>query len=467
MAAKALSRILIVGGILVLIVAAAVAFHLRRAAMNHPERTALEPPGAAKAPQKVMYHCPMHPNYISDKPGTCPICGMELVPFIPSETEQAQPQVPDHAAITLSPERRQLIGVQTGLVEKKRVTKTIRAAARVEYDEKRLATVNLKYGGWVEELMVKSVGETVRKGAPLMALYSPDLLEAQRNYLIARAAVAALGKDASADSKSLADETLRSAKERLLLWDVTEEQLKAIETSGQPEHNVTVFSKANGVVTARNVTLGAAVEPGRNLFEIADLSTVWVTADVYEYEAPLVKTGQEAKVALVSSPSEPLTGVVSYIYPYLNEPTRTLRVRVECPNPDSRLKPGMYATVSIAADLGEQLVVDDDAIVNTGLRQIVFVDEGEGRLEPREVTIAERADGRAVVAKGLSEGERVVTSGNFLVDSESRMEAALRQSSAAMSGHEAHEGMKMGETAQPPEKAEKGSSSGMPPMPGM
>jgi RND family efflux transporter MFP subunit len=464
MAAKALSRILIVGGILVLIVAAAVAFHLRRAAMNHPERTALVPPGAPKAPQKVMYHCPMHPNYISDKPGTCPICGMELVPFIPSEPEQAQPQVPDHAAITLSPERRQLIGVQTGLVERKRVTKTIRAAARVEYDEKRLATVNLKYGGWVEELMVKSVGERVRKGAPLMALYSPDLLEAQHNYLIARAAVAALGKDASADSKSLADETLRSAKERLLLWDVTEEQLKAIETSGQPEHNVTVFSKVNGVVTARNVTLGAAVETGRNLFEIADLSTVWVTADVYEYEAPLVKTGQEAKVALISSPSEPLTGVVSYIYPYLNEPTRTLQVRVECPNPDGRLKPGMYATVAIAVDLGEQLVVDDDAIVNTGLRQVVFVDKGEGRLEPREVTITERLDGRAVVAKGLSEGERVVTSGNFLVDSESRMKAASEQAGARMG---AGEGMNMGGAEQPASKAEEKSKSAMPPMPGM
>jgi RND family efflux transporter MFP subunit len=440
MAAKVLFRILIV--------AAAVAFHLRGAALSHKDHTALESPGAAKAPQKVMYHCPMHPNYVSDKPGTCPICGMDLVPFTPEETEQAQPApgLETHAPVTLSPWRRQLIGVQIGTVEKRRVTRTIRAAGRVEYDEKSLAAVNLKFGGWIVELMVKSVGETVRKGSPLMAIYSPDLLEAQRNYLVARAALASLGTDAPADSRSLAEEMLRSARERLRLWDFTEEQLKAIESSQQPEHDVTIFSKVDGVVTARNVTLGSSVEPGRNLFEIADLTTVWMLADVFESEAPLVKVGQPAKVVLNSVPDEPLTGTVSYIYPALDESTRTLRVRLECPNPGGRLKPGMYATVFIAVDLGEQLVVDDDAVLDTGLRQIVFVDKGEGRLEPREVVVADRADGLAIIAKGLDAGEKIVTSGNFLVDSESRMKAALRQ---------------VGSASRPETKP------GMPSMPGM
>jgi RND family efflux transporter MFP subunit len=423
MAAKVLSRVLIVAAAFVLIVAAAVAYHLRDAAMNHEGRVALEP---AHAP-KVMYHCPMHPDYISDRPGKCPICGMDLVPMRPEETEAIPSPVEGHAPLTLSPERRQLIGLQVGTVEKRRVTRTIRAAGRVEYNEKTLATVSLKFGGWVEDLMVKSVGETVRKGSPLMAIYSPDLLEAQHNYLAARAALTSLGKDASADSRSLAEEMLRSARERLRLWDFTEEQLKAIESSQQAEHDVTIFSKVGGVVTARNVALGSNVEPGRDLFEIADLTTVWMLADVFESEAPLVKVGQQAKVELISFPGEPLTGTVSYIYPSLDESTRTLRVRLECPNPDGRLKPGMFAAVSIAVDLGEQVAVDDDAVLDTGLRQIVFVDKGEGRLEPREVVVGDRADGLAIIAKGLDAGERIVTSGNFLVDSESRMKAALRQ----------------------------------------
>ncbi len=448
MTAKILSRILIVAAAFALIVAAAVAWHLRGAAVNHEGRAALAAPAAEKAPLKVMYHCPMHPDYISDRPGKCPICGMDLVPFTPGETEQpqAQPGLETHAPLTLSPERRQLIGLQVGTVEKRRVSRTIRAAGRVAYDEKRLATVSLKFGGWVEELMVKSVGETVRKGAPLMAVYSPDLLEAQRNYLVARAALASLGKDASADSRSLTEEVLRSARERLRLWDFTEEQFKEIESSQQAEHDVTIYSKVDGVVTARNVALGSYVEPGRDLFEISDLTTVWMLADVFESEAPLVKVGEQAELALNCLPGEPLTGAVSYIYPALDESTRTLRVRLDCPNPDGALKPGMFAAVSIAVDLGEQVAVDDDAVLDTGLRQIVFVDKGEGRLEPREVVVGDRADGLAIIARGLEPGERIVTSGNFLVDSESRMKAAARQISG---------------------KAEPSPKSAMPDMPGM
>jgi RND family efflux transporter MFP subunit len=441
MAAKTVSRILILAAAFVLIVAAAAALHLRGAALSHEGRPALEPPAAAKPPLKLMYHCPMHPNYVSDRPGKCPICGMDLVPFTPEETEPAQPGLEDHAPLTLSPWRRQLIGLQVGTVEERPVTKTIRAAGRVTYNEKTLATVNLKFGGWVEELMVKSVGETVPKGAPLMAIYSPELLEAQRNYLAARAALASLGKDAPADSRSLAEEMLRSARERLRLWDFTEEQFKAIESSQRAEHDVTIFSKVDGVVTARNVTLGGNVEPGRDLFEIADLTTVWMLADVFESEAPLVKVGQQAKVALNCFPGEPLTGTVSYIYPALDESARTLRVRLECPNPDGRLKPGMFAAVSIAVDLGEQLVVDDDAVLDTGLRQIVFVDKGEGRLEPREVVVSDRADGLAIIAEGLEAGETIVTSGNFLLDSESRMKAALRQVGGGKAGPEPKAGM--------------------------
>jgi multidrug efflux pump subunit AcrA (membrane-fusion protein) len=555
---------------------------------------ATAPKLAEKAPGKTLYHCPMHPNYISDKPGTCPICNMDLVPFVQEESASSGKEPEGHTSIVLNAERRQLIGVQVGMVEKKRVAKTIRAVGRVEYNEMTLATVNLKFGGWVEELMVKSVGETVRKGQPLfsiyspdmveaqrnylnengltalnlkyggwieelmiktageavhkdqplLSIYSPDLLEAQRNYLLARAALASLAEGASAETRSLAEETVKSsrerlalwdftdeqfqeieakgapqkwvtivsrvdgvlternvvlgsyvepgkdlfrflarapgsalteipsppvpaltvqsassARERLLLWDFTEEQFKEIEARGAPQKRVVICSKVDGIVTERNIVLGSYVEPERDLFKVADLSTVWMYADVYEYEIPLIKVGQEARVQLSSMPGGFLSGKVGYIYPYLNEQTRTARVRMEFPNSEGKLKPGMYSTVVLNADLGEQLVVDDGAVLFTGQRNIVFVDKGDGVLEPRDVTLGENTEGVTVILSGLSEGEKVVTSGNFLVDSESRLKSALKQGTASA---------KTSGTEQQPGKTEKGSMPSMPPgMPGM
>jgi Cu(I)/Ag(I) efflux system membrane fusion protein len=424
---------------------------------------------AEKAPGKTLYHCPMHPNYISDKPGACPICNMDLVPFVQEESASSGKEPEGHTSIVLNAERRQLIGVQVGTVEKKRVAKTIRAVGRVEYNEKTLSIVNLKFSGWVEELMVKAVGDPVHKGNPLFSIYSPELLEAQRNYLLARESSLALADKASAANRALGDDATRSARERLLLWDLTDDQIKQIEAKGEPSKRVTIFSKVDGVVTARNIVLGKYVEAGNDLYEIADLSTVWMNADVYEYEIPLIKVGQEARVQLSSMPGGILSGKVGYIYPYLNEQTRTVRVRMEFPNSEGKLKPGMYSTVVLDADLGEQLVVDDGAVLFTGQRNIVFVDKGDGVLEPREVTLGENSEGVTVILSGLSEGEKVVTSGNFLVDSESRLKAALKQGSPpAMGGHEGHTGTKTSGTEPPPGKPEKESVPSMPPgMPGM
>lgn len=389
-------------------------------------------PGAAKPRPVVVpvgsgattYYCPMHPTYTSDRSGTCPICNMDLV--LLEQADQATASgIEGHAVVRIRPERQQLIGVRFGTATKQKVDKTIRAVGRVEYDERRLSAVSLKVAGWVEDLPVNATGQFVRKGEPLLVLYSPELLEAQWNHLLAAENDAAQGSEAPESARTFAREALQSSKERLLLWDLTEEQVRAIEAKKEPQTRVTFLSKVQGVVTRRNVVKGGAVMPGTDVYEIADLSSVWVHADVYEYEVREVSVGMAAKVTLATRPGESIAGKVAYIYPYLNESTRTVRVRVEVPNPEGLLMPGMYGNVELAVDLGERIVVDEQAIVDTGTRLIVFVDLGEGRFEPREVILGARVSGLALIESGLKEGERIVTSGNFLVDSESRLKSAL------------------------------------------
>jgi len=374
--------------------------------------------------QKQLYNCPMHPSYTSEKPGDCPICNMSLVPMKPAQVESTASNVEGHATVTISLEGQQLIGVQTGIVVRKDVKKSIRAVGAISYNERTLATVSLKYSGWVEELRVKATGDTIREGAPFLVVYSPDFLEAQRNYILALESSDALGRSAGSDASSFADESVKSARERLLLWDMSASQLKELDQSRQPQKDIMVLSKVTGTVIERNVTEGDYVESGKELYKIADLSTVWIEANFYENEIPLVKVGDDVKVTLASYPGEEISGKLAYVYPYLNKETRTVRVRFEMPNPDGKLKPGMYATVFLEADLGEQLVVDDSAILDTGARQIVFVVSARSVFEPREVVAGERADGQAIILKGLTEGEKIVTSGNFLVDSESRLKSA-------------------------------------------
>jgi RND family efflux transporter MFP subunit len=469
MAGKVIPRALSVAGLLVLFLAAGVAIYLLwpRKAGQVTSHAGHEMPGMAmpeeeaekgapgteagahgshampaaealvKPESKVLYHCPMHPNYISDRPGSCPICGMTLVPM-EKEQEQAPPSpaAPEgRATVAISAERQQLIGVQTGVVERKRVAKTIRAVGVLQYNEKTLSTVSLRFGGWVEELMAKAVGDEVHKGSPLFVVYSPELLEAQRNYLLAHEAVAAAGEQPASEATALAEEILRSARDRLLLWEIPEDQIAQLETTRDPKGLATMFAKTDGVVTSRNIVLGSYAEANTNLYAIADLSTVWLYADVYEFELPLVKVDQDAKVLLSAMPGDILDGTVTYIYPYLNDQTRTVRVRMQLPNPEGKLKPGMHATVLISADLGEQLVVDENAILDSGVRQIAFVDLGEGRFEPREVTVGQRADGIAVILKGLAEGEKVVTSSNFLIDAESQLKATLQMGAQAGEHH--------------------------------
>jgi Cu(I)/Ag(I) efflux system membrane fusion protein len=377
------------------------------------------PPASSVAKSSSTYYCPMHPSYRSEHPGNCPICNMTLIPLEAGSVPEDAATVEGHATVTIPSERQQWIGVESARVERKPAKRTIRAAGRVEFDERKLSAISLKYGGWIEELQVKSTGESVVPGAQLFSIYSPELYEAQRVYALARA-----GLQAGAPGV-VGQELAESARQKLLLWDMTEEQLAALEAGGAPERVSVVHSKARGVVTRREVVAGARVEPGAVLYELAELSSVWIHAEIYETEISVVHVGAEATIALEALPGERLRGTIVYVYPSLDPTTRTARVRLELDNADGKLKPGMYGTVLIGVDLGEQLVIDDEAILDTGRRKLVFVDLGEGRFEPREVTLGHRGDGQAVVLEGLEENERVVTSGNFLVDSESRLKAAL------------------------------------------
>lgn len=404
-----------------------------------PQRVTSEPPAEHVSESSTIYYCPMHPTYTSDHPGDCPICNMKLVP-LGSGGPASESKVADRAVIALDEGRRQLIGVRTGLVERQRLEQNLRAVGRVEYDERRRSAVNLKVGGWIEQLFVDATGETVHAGDPLFALYSPELVEAQRNYLLA---FATKQRNAAAPgTPSLADTTLRAARERLTLLDQAPERIAELEASGEVPRTTTFYAKSDGVVLERNVLLGGRVEAGTDLYALADLTTVWVIAEFYEYELPSVHVGQTAWIQLPSRPGEPIEGAVSYIYPYLERESRTASVRIEVENADGRLKPGMFATVFVSADLGEQLVIDDQAVLETGARQLVFVDRGDGHLEPREVELGAQVGGRRIVQGGLVEGERVVVSGNFLVDSESRLKSALangmRQPAGEPAGHAEH-----------------------------
>jgi membrane fusion protein, copper/silver efflux system len=327
--------------------------------------------------------------------------------------------------VNLSPERQQLIGVKVGTVEPRRLEKLIRTTGRVDYDEKRLVTISPKIGGWVEDLYVDFTGAYVKKGQPLLTIYSPELVSTQEEYLVALKAKEGFMKSPFPEVASSGDTLAESARRRLKLWDISDDQIKALEQSGQPRKTLTLYSPYEGFLLERMVYRGMNVMPGTALFKLADLSVVWIYADIYEYELPLIRLGQVASVKLAYLPSETFTGKVIYIYPSLDPKARTAKVRLEFPNPKGRLKPEMYADVNLKIDLGEKLAVPEGAIIDTGIRQVAFIDKGSGYFEPREVKLGVKVDQYYEVIEGLKPGERVVTSANFLIDSESSFKEAV------------------------------------------
>ncbi len=362
------------------------------------------------------YTCSMHPSVKSQEPGTCPICSMDLVPVTREEVETG--------VIFMDAQRRQAIGVRTDTVARRQVSVRIRAAGKITYDETRLAEVTVKYRGFVGKLHADSTGIRVRKGKPLFTLYSPELYAAQDELFTALESQRR-ARETSAPNR--ADYLVDAARKRLRLWDVQEWQIDEILTRGEPEQYLPILSTVDGYVIEKNIFEGATVEPGDVLYRVAGLERIWIDAAVYESELPSIAEGQKAEVTLPYLPGRKFQGQVSFIYPYLEDRTRTGRVRIELPNPGLELKPDMYANVEFVSNLGERLVVPEEAVLYAGPRRLVFLDLGEGRLRAQEIEIGVKSGDDFVVLSGLEVGDVVVTSGNFLVAAESRLKSATKQ----------------------------------------
>src|SRR5881409_2075094 len=319
---------------------------------------------------------------------------------------------------------RQLIGVRTAPVSYAPLAQEIRAVGTVEYDERKLTKVNLRVSGWIEQVFINAIGQSVRAGQPMLTLYSPDLLATQDEYLLALKAQAQLEGSPLAEARQDAAALVASARERLRLWNLNDEQIAAVERRGKAERVLTVYAPSSGIVLKRQALPGNYVEPGTTLYELADLSTVWIHGDIYESEITSVRLNQSAEVTFEAYPGETFRGKVAYIYPYLNEATRTVRVRMEFANPHLKLKPGMYGNVMLHVDAGRRLVVPKEAVLDSGLRQIVFLDLGQGVYQPYPVKLGRRSQDYVEVLEGIKEGDRVVTSANFLLDAESKLASA-------------------------------------------
>jgi len=375
---------------------------------------------SAAAPKKQMFQCPMHPQIIQDHAGTCPICGMDLVPMDGSGT--AATGVEDHAAITIDPERQQLIGLRTEKVAEGMVSGELRALGRVVVDETRVRKVNVKVDGFVEKLFVDFVGKPVAKGQPLFSLYSPEFVSAQREYLLALSTQKALSGGSLQGSGG---ELLESARRRLSLWDVPKETIDRLEKTGEVQKALTLRSPISGVVTVKNVMEGARITPADILFEITDLSRVWVQVDVYEAELGRAKVGMAAELTTQASPGKTFKGRVVFVDPVMDPKTRTAKARVEFPNSAGELKPEMFGDVVLKGQGRKGMIVPLDAVLDAGTTKVAFVALGDGKFEPREVTTGAAIGEKVEIRSGLKVGEDVVVRANFLVDSESRLKAAL------------------------------------------
>ncbi|MBA4373636.1 MAG: efflux RND transporter periplasmic adaptor subunit [Thermodesulfovibrio sp.] len=351
--------------------------------------------------------------------------------------EQPQTEVP---TVEISTDSQKLLGVRTIEAVVKPATKIIRTVGRIEYDERRISTVNTKFEGWIEKLYVNFTGRPVKKGEPLADIYSPELFATQQELINAikwkkegisrngqtpsehgAGSGAGLRSDISGLLVKDAESIIEATRQRLRLWDLTEAQIKTIEDSGKPVRTFVIFSPANGYILQKTALQGMKVMPGEKLFDIADLSSVWVIADVYEYDLPFVKEGQSASLSLSYFPGKEFSAKVDYIYPALSADTKTAKIRLTLPNKSGLLKPQMFANVSLKMSLGKRLIVPEEAVIDTGVRQVIYVDKGEGNFEPREVMTGIKADGMVEITRGLKAGEKVASSANFLVDSEAQL----------------------------------------------
>jgi RND family efflux transporter MFP subunit len=424
------------------------------------------------------YHCPMHPTYVSDRMGDCPICNMKLVPIkegggtgTPAQTKPYLPKAgeyycsmkcdgsitnrpgdcpvcgmkllqadapkaaqfaaeaadhheppPGRVVVAVTPEKRQLIGLRTAAVEPRDLVQHISATASVEHDETGFTRIAPRFNGWVKSLKVNYTGQEVEEGQVLFSVYSPDLLSSENEYLLAmRNLRLALTNRLDETEIEAARRLAASSRKRLELWQISAEEIEAVEKRGEV-NDETVF---RAPFTGHVLTKGKAFMAGESLYEIADLHRIWLRVAVYENDWPLVKTGQTAIINFPQLPGRSFTNTISFLYPHIDAQTRRGEARIEMANPGHILRPGMWANVHIEMPIGRHLTVPASAVIDTGLRQVVFIDRNDGHLEPREVKISAKAGDDWAVADGLKEGDRVVTRALFLIDSESQLKAAI------------------------------------------
>ena len=400
-----------------------------------------------------QFHCPMHPTYVNDGPGDCPICGMKLVPVGPAGTNTpVPPPAPPHgkpgqyvcpmcpevlsegpakcptcgmdlvqvpvplpegrAEVTASAQGLALAGVQTAPAVAGDLRYSFRTVGLVKPDETRVKHIHTRTAGWVQKLFVNATGQLVKVGDPILALYSPELLAAQDQYLLSGGEVTG-------------GELARVTKERLTLLGMPPQAIDQLAREGKVQRDVTLLAPVSGYITSKPVFEGQQVEPGSELYTVTDLDRVWVEAQVYENEAGLVQVGQEATVTLAWNEARRLQGKVDYIYPYMNQDARTLQVRLEFDNADLALRPGAFVDVDLWLEAKGGVIIPDSAVLDTGVQRLVYVDAGGGHFLPRQVKVGVRHGGQAQVLEGLAAGDAVAVKGNFLLDSESRIRAAL------------------------------------------
>ena len=385
--------------------------------------------------QETLYHCPMHPTYISDKPGNCPICGMELVPIglnktvAPGQQSVSLPEskVPGYVPVIIPKERIESMGITLAEARRTELDQSIRTYGQVAFDETRIHHVHTKFEGFIENLYANYVGQYVHRGDPLFTIYSPDLYATENEYLLALKAKEQMSLLPQSDANFKIEniDLVGAARQRLALWDIGENEIREIERTRKPIRALTISSAVSGYVTVKMAQHGLKVSPADNLYDIVDISTVWVFADIYEVNLPLVNVGQPATVTSPYHPGRTWHGRITFINPTVDPATRTVKARLEFPNPNDALKPDMYTDIVIGGARGTGIAVPENAVITTGERNIVFVAREKGLFEPREVILGVRVRNLYEIKKGVSEGEKVVTGANFLLDSESRLKAAV------------------------------------------
>jgi Cu(I)/Ag(I) efflux system membrane fusion protein len=393
---------------------------------------------STSAPAKEQWQCPMHPSIVQDHPGDCPICGMKLVKVEGTDGGADVPAPEGLSGVTIDAARQQLIGLRVLHAEEGAVGGSWRTSGRVAVDETRVHHVNVKFAGFMEHVHANFIGRPVKAGEPLFSIYSPELLAAQQEFLLAldtRKRLAASG-GMSADGDAL----VAAARRKLELWDVPRKEVERLERTGEATRAITFYSPASGVVTKKDVVPGMRVNAGDMPFEIVDLSRVWVLADAYETDLRQVKPGMRARLTLKAFPNRTFAGRVAFVDPLLDPKTRTAKVRVEVPNPTGELRPEMFGEVVLEGKSRTAVRIPTDAVIHSGTRSVVFVALPNGRFQPREVQLGEGDSEWVEVVSGIAKGDGVVTRANFLVDSESRLRASLAalSSVSAAPGHEGH-----------------------------